>query len=198
MLLDFLSNGMFSNCVNFHFPKWDFTHVEEQQMGFWNFVGLWWCDIQENPVNVSFPGKSSNIVDANMCVLRKRIEQQRLKERLLEKAWNNASRENGWNYKAGYNDKYKRRVLIAESFELAALVCRTIGLVFLSGSLFIFLYSLLLMHIQIHQSWNEIEIHSICPSLILPFFNFLVSCKCAGCCYWSKLRVLGWQVIPRT
>ena len=49
--------------------------------------------------------------------------------------------KSGWNYKPGYDDTYKRRVLLVQSLKVAASVGSTLDLVFFSGSVFIFLYS---------------------------------------------------------
>ncbi|KAL3510647.1 hypothetical protein ACH5RR_030048 [Cinchona calisaya] len=91
-------------------------------------------------------GNSTNIVDSNLNVLRQRIEEVRMKERL-----NTCYRQEkiGWNYKAGYDDTYRRRVVLVQTFELVALVGSRIGLVFLTGSIFILLYSLVI-NIPVH------------------------------------------------
>ncbi|KAL6324797.1 hypothetical protein AAG906_018324 [Vitis piasezkii] len=49
-------------------------------------------------------GRQSNMVDASLSVLRERIEQVQIKER-LERC---CRREHGWNYAPGYNYKLKR------------------------------------------------------------------------------------------
>ncbi|KAL3501824.1 hypothetical protein ACH5RR_036273 [Cinchona calisaya] len=90
-------------------------------------------------------GNSSNIVDGNMSTLRQRIEQVRMKER-LNKFICYRQEKNGWNYKPGYDDTYKRRVGLVQFFEVAASVGSTLGLVFLTGSIFIFLYSLVIQN----------------------------------------------------
>ncbi|CAI9096071.1 OLC1v1032140C1 [Oldenlandia corymbosa var. corymbosa] len=96
------------------------------------------------------PANNKNIVDGNMIVLRKRIEHERMKEK-LNKTWYGSDgyqEINGWKYKAaGYDETYKKRGLVEEYVELAALVGRSFGLAFLLGTTFVFLYSLL-MHIQ--------------------------------------------------
>lgn len=77
----------------------------------------------------------NNIVDANLSVLRGRIEELRKKERLESSCCKLTS---GWNYRSagGYQ---KRRAILAESIELLGSMSSAIGLVFLSGSLSIFL-----------------------------------------------------------
>ncbi|CAI9756025.1 unnamed protein product [Fraxinus pennsylvanica] len=83
-------------------------------------------------------GNSGSLVDSNLSILKSRMEQTRTRERL------NACylHENGWNYKSGYNSIIKKQEMLLQSIELLGLVSSTIGLVFLSGSLFIFLVSL--------------------------------------------------------
>ncbi|XAR52484.1 hypothetical protein NMG60_11020597 [Bertholletia excelsa] len=82
----------------------------------------------------------NNDVDANLCVLRERIREVRKKEKM-----GLCSRlENGWNYKLyGYEKKPKSHDMLLESVELVGIVTRTLGIVFLSGSFFIFLVSCL-------------------------------------------------------
>ena len=84
--------------------------------------------------------KPSNIVDANLNVLRHRIEEVKRKERL------NAcyTIKSEWCYQsAGYDHKHKRDAMLLQSIELLALGTGVIGLVFLVGSLSICLVSLL-------------------------------------------------------
>lgn len=88
---------------------------------------------------LSITGNSpGNIVDSNMSVMRERIREVRKKEWL--------EYENGWNYKSlGYEyddyNEHKRHAMVVESLELFGLVTSAFGLVFLSGSLCIFLVS---------------------------------------------------------
>ncbi|CAI9785424.1 unnamed protein product [Fraxinus pennsylvanica] len=83
-------------------------------------------------------GNSASLVDSNLSILKYRMEQVRTRERL------NACylHGNGWNYNSGYNSKIKRQEMLLQSIELLGIVSSSIGLVFLSGSLFIFLVSL--------------------------------------------------------
>ncbi|RDX64399.1 hypothetical protein CR513_57049, partial [Mucuna pruriens] len=81
-------------------------------------------------------GKRANIVDANLSILRERIEQVRKREE-------RDIHTRGWNYKRSYDHKYKRDCMISESAEIIGLACTVIGLVFLIGSLSICLLSLL-------------------------------------------------------
>ncbi|KAM7516346.1 hypothetical protein LguiA_005929 [Lonicera macranthoides] len=85
-------------------------------------------------------GKSSNIVDANLRVLRERMEEIKMKER-LERC---CSREQyGWNYSSSYDYKHKREANLSECFELISLVGGTIGLTILSGTFLLCLISLI-------------------------------------------------------
>ncbi|CAJ1977439.1 unnamed protein product [Sphenostylis stenocarpa] len=65
-------------------------------------------------------GKRANNVDANLRILRERIDQVRKRERLINTL--------GWNYKHGYDQKYKRDSMISESAEIIGLSCGAIGL----------------------------------------------------------------------
>ncbi|KAG4907573.1 hypothetical protein AAZX31_20G112600 [Glycine max] len=80
-------------------------------------------------------GKRANIVDANLSILRERIQQVRKRESLIH--------TRGWNYKHSYDHKYKRDSMISQSAEIIGLSCGVIGLVFIFCSLSIFLLSLL-------------------------------------------------------
>ncbi|XP_038990926.1 uncharacterized protein LOC120113936 [Hibiscus syriacus] len=84
-------------------------------------------------------GRSSNGVDANLRVLRKRIEQVKMKEE-LERC---CRCKYGWNYGVGYNyNKLKRDKERSELFEILGLVGATIAFTFLTGTLFLCLVSL--------------------------------------------------------
>ncbi|KAK6266608.1 hypothetical protein QUC31_017445 [Theobroma cacao] len=83
-------------------------------------------------------GRSSNRVDANLSVLRERIEQVKIKEK-LERC---CRCEYGWNYAAGYNYKAKRDGEISEFFELVRLVGINLGFTCLTGTVFLCLVSL--------------------------------------------------------
>ncbi|KAK2977751.1 hypothetical protein RJ640_022614 [Escallonia rubra] len=85
-------------------------------------------------------GKGANLVDSNLSVLRERIEAVRRQE-MLDKG--SLRLENGWRYnKCGYDDKRKRYAMLLESMEVVGLATTSLGLVFLIGSLCIFLVSL--------------------------------------------------------
>ncbi|PIN14318.1 hypothetical protein CDL12_13057 [Handroanthus impetiginosus] len=90
-------------------------------------------------------GNSSNTVDAEMSVLRYRIEQVRMKERSNTRS----NLIHGWNYRPGYDVVKKKPSMLLTSIQLASIVGRTVGLVFFSGSLCIFLVSLIFHHGQI-------------------------------------------------
>lgn len=83
------------------------------------------------------------MVDANLSILRERIEELRRKER-LNLSYNVKS---GWNYPSVYNHNYrlKRDAIVSESVELVGIISGTLGLVFLSGSLSLWVASLLFM-----------------------------------------------------
>ncbi|XWS75529.1 hypothetical protein CRYUN_Cryun01aG0097500 [Craigia yunnanensis] len=83
-------------------------------------------------------GRSSNRVDANLGVLRERIEQVKIKDK-LERC---CRCEYGWNYAAGYNCKVKRNGEISEFFELLSLVGTTLGFTCLTGTVFLCLVSI--------------------------------------------------------
>ncbi|MBA0822153.1 hypothetical protein Goarm_018967, partial [Gossypium armourianum] len=68
---------------------------------------------------ISYRGGSSNWVDANLSVLRERIEQVKMKEK-LERCCRSYDKW-GWNYGAGYNYKVKRDGQLSELFELLSL-----------------------------------------------------------------------------
>ncbi|XP_011021331.1 PREDICTED: uncharacterized protein LOC105123439 isoform X2 [Populus euphratica] len=85
-------------------------------------------------------GKSGNNVDANLSVLRERIEEVRIRER-LERGFRC---KYGWNYEPGYNNKLKKEVGLHDHHfvDLVGLVCGTIGFTFIAGALFLSLVSL--------------------------------------------------------
>ncbi|KAG6757698.1 hypothetical protein POTOM_038020 [Populus tomentosa] len=84
-------------------------------------------------------GTSANIVDANLGILRGRIAEVKMKEKT--DAW--CRLKNGWNYQSGYDHKYKRDAMLSESLEIMGFASGALGFVFLSGSLCIWLVSLL-------------------------------------------------------
>ena len=78
------------------------------------------------------------MVDSNLRVLRERIEQVQMKER-LERCFR---KEHGWNYAPGYNNKLKRDTQLSDFFGLMGLATGTVGLTLLSGTLGLYLVSL--------------------------------------------------------
>uniref|UniRef100_A0A6N2MZT5 Repressor of RNA polymerase III transcription n=1 Tax=Salix viminalis TaxID=40686 RepID=A0A6N2MZT5_SALVM len=84
-------------------------------------------------------GTSANIVDANLGILRGRVSEVKMKERL--ERWRRL--KNGWNYETGYDRKYRRDGVLSKSLELMGFASGALGFVFLSGSLCIWLVSLL-------------------------------------------------------
>ncbi|KAK7374849.1 hypothetical protein VNO80_08292 [Phaseolus coccineus] len=82
--------------------------------------------------------RSTNI-DANLNVLKKRIEMVRVKER-LERC---CKSQNGWNYLSLSNHKTKASKELTSLIEFSGLVCGTLGLTCFGGTLFICLLSLL-------------------------------------------------------
>nr|GMD68226.1 Increased rDNA silencing protein [Ipomoea batatas] len=77
-------------------------------------------------------------VEANLSILRQRIEVIGSKEK-LERCYK--FQQQGWNYISEYNEKHKRDKMVLESFEVAGLVGWNLSLVFLTGSFCIFLVS---------------------------------------------------------
>lgn len=84
---------------------------------------------------IDLAGKPANSVDANLSVLRERIQQVRKREKLVHTY--------GWNYNHNYNSKYKCDSMVSQSVEIMGLACGAIGLVLIVGSLSICLMSLI-------------------------------------------------------
>ncbi|KAL1556651.1 hypothetical protein AAHA92_12244 [Salvia divinorum] len=91
--------------------------------------------------NFGDEGNSRDTVDTNMSVLIRRMEEVRMKERL--NTYHYKMEKNGWNYTSKYDDvdNHKMHNFLVTSFQLAHIVCTTVALVFLTGSLSIFLVS---------------------------------------------------------
>lgn len=81
--------------------------------------------------------KDNGIVDANMKVLRERIEEVKLKER-LERC---CKCENGWNYASHH---YKPKKQLHQFIEFVGLVGGTIGFTCLTCTFLLCLFSILL------------------------------------------------------
>ncbi|KAL4379666.1 hypothetical protein GQ457_02G006340 [Hibiscus cannabinus] len=90
----------------------------------------------------SFRGDgSSNRVDANMSVLRERIEEVKMREK-VEKCWRSCDDKYGWNYAAGHDYKAKRDgQYLSGLFQLLGLVGATVGFTCFTGTLFLCLVS---------------------------------------------------------
>ncbi|XP_051148996.1 uncharacterized protein LOC127263807 isoform X2 [Andrographis paniculata] len=87
----------------------------------------------------NFPNK----VDANMNVLRQRMEHVRIKE---SSSWNSSRRRQliGWNYNSTRYDDHRKRwrslnLILMSSMELASIFASTIAMVFFTASLCIFI-----------------------------------------------------------
>lgn len=97
-----------------------------------------------------FAGNSANnnnnddIVEANMYILRERIEEIKIKE--LRAFYEGGEEENyyGWNYETEYDENRHKRLLLAKSFEVVSSIGGSFGFVFIGGSFLIYLLSLLL------------------------------------------------------
>ncbi|XP_030450524.1 uncharacterized protein LOC115672740 [Syzygium oleosum] len=94
-------------------------------------------------------GKAANMVDANLDVLRQRIDEVRQRERLKDHP---RGHQNGWNYHPhvhGYDTqivnrkKKKKKAMLVEAMELVILASSSLGLVLLCGSLCMCLVSFL-------------------------------------------------------
>ncbi|KAL8472668.1 hypothetical protein ACS0TY_029114 [Phlomoides rotata] len=87
-------------------------------------------------------GKSRDIIDTNLGVLRMRIEEAKKKER-LERC---LVAEHGWNYTSNFKPKsnYYNKININEIIQLGSMVGATFGLTILSCSSCLCLASLLL------------------------------------------------------
>ncbi|KAL5811713.1 hypothetical protein ACOSQ3_026663 [Xanthoceras sorbifolium] len=93
-------------------------------------------------------GRLNGMVDANLSVLRERIEEVKLKEG-LERCCSSRCEKNGWNYASGYDEYYnykkkhtKKDQFGREFLQLVGLVGGTIGFTCLSGTLFLCLLSI--------------------------------------------------------
>ncbi|CAJ2651431.1 uncharacterized protein LOC123888497 [Trifolium pratense] len=98
--------------------------------------------------NYQDEGRFTNMVDANLNVLKERIEMVKVKER-FERC---CKCQQGWNYvPLSINNDYqknKRNRELKSFIELIGLVCGTIGATSFAGTLFICLVSLL-VHWQV-------------------------------------------------
>ncbi|CAK8542673.1 unnamed protein product [Lathyrus sativus] len=92
-------------------------------------------------------GRSTDMVDGNLNVLKERIEMVKVKER-LERC---CKSQHGWNYiplSMSDHQKDKRDRELRSLIELIGLVCGTIGFTSFLGTLFLCLVSLI-VHLQV-------------------------------------------------
>ncbi|KAK2415250.1 hypothetical protein P8452_60493 [Trifolium repens] len=98
--------------------------------------------------NYQDEGRFTNMVDANLNVLKERIEMVKVKEK-FERC---CKCQQGWNYvPLSINNDYqknKRNRELKSFIEFIGLVCGTIGVTSFAGTLFIYLVSLL-VHLQV-------------------------------------------------
>ncbi|KAL8231149.1 hypothetical protein R6Q57_000927 [Mikania cordata] len=81
-------------------------------------------------------GRSSNIVDSNMKLLKERIEVMRTKERLEIN-----HRSNGWDYTSKYIHKNPKKQ--PQHLQTIALICGASSLSILSGTLLLCIFSII-------------------------------------------------------
>ncbi|XP_031285236.1 uncharacterized protein LOC116143933 [Pistacia vera] len=100
--------------------------------------------------NFKDEGKSADMVEANLSVLRRRIDEVKKKESLSlnQQHYCGCRHQNGWNYQRVYYDhhlKHKKFIdqMISESIQILGSAIGAVGFVFLTGSFFIFLVSFL-------------------------------------------------------
>lgn len=94
--------------------------------------------------NYQDEGRSTNMVDANLNVLKERMEMVKVKER-LERC---CKCQHGWNYDTVSNHyKIKRSKELCSLIEMIGLVCGTLGFTCFGGTLLLCLVSLL-VHLQ--------------------------------------------------
>ncbi|RXH90545.1 uncharacterized protein LOC126634115 [Malus sylvestris] len=86
-------------------------------------------------------GRSRNIVDANLSVLREKMEVVKMRERLEKYCCKR--QQNGWNYSPGYNYKLRRARDVSTFFELIRLVGVTLGFTCFSATFLLVLVSIL-------------------------------------------------------
>ncbi|MBA0847005.1 hypothetical protein Goshw_011043 [Gossypium schwendimanii] len=84
-------------------------------------------------------GTSNNNVDANLGVLRERIEKIKMKKK-LERCYE--CKLYGWSYGSRYKYKVKREMEISQLFEVVSLGASTLAFTFLTATLCLSLVSL--------------------------------------------------------
>lgn len=117
-------------------------------------------------------GRSRSIVDANLRVLKERIEEVRIKER-LERCCS-TSEKYGWNYAPHcYNYKHKREASLSNYIQLLGWVGGTSGLVILSGTAILSLVSLI-VHFNHWVACMELNSLNYIYIYIYTYRSFLV------------------------
>lgn len=110
--------------------------------------------VSHSELMIPLTGKSEDMVEANLSVLRRRIEEVKKKKESSSSSLNeqccSCRHKNGWNYQRVYYDHHHRHKhkkitdrIISESIQILGSVSGAVGFVFLTGSLFIFLFSFL-------------------------------------------------------
>ncbi|XP_061338310.1 uncharacterized protein LOC133285151 [Gastrolobium bilobum] len=94
--------------------------------------------------NYQDEGRSIDMVDENLKVLKERIEMVKVKER-LERC---CKCQQGWNYGPVSDHKTKRNKDLSSLIELTGLVCGTLGFTCFGGTLLLCLVSML-VHLQL-------------------------------------------------
>lgn len=85
-------------------------------------------------------------MDANLCVLKERIEQIRMKERLEQR---HIAESAGWNYVGDDDDDYdknQRDEQMIHFLQILGTICGTLGLTISSSTLLLYLVSLIVHH----------------------------------------------------
>ncbi|CAK9327691.1 unnamed protein product, partial [Citrullus colocynthis] len=85
--------------------------------------------------------KFSKMVDGNLGVLRERIEEVKIREK-LERCLN-CKHKHGWNYVASYDYKLKKDKQVSHFLHFFLLIIGSLGFTFLSGTFSLCLFSFL-------------------------------------------------------
>lgn len=132
-----------------------------------------------------FVGRSSSIVDANLRVLRDRMEEVRIKER-LERC---CVAEQGWNYVPTYTYRRKRDEESVQFLQLIGMVGGTFGLTIFSGTFCLYIISLLvhmsLWNSYVHVQSTRIYFTAFTIRCIFPYFYFYIH-SFANTIQWKK------------
>ncbi|WCJ25287.1 hypothetical protein M5689_007184 [Euphorbia peplus] len=83
---------------------------------------------------------STDIVEANLSVLKERIMEVKIKEK-LERC---CKYENGWNYQSEYNYNFKKQRQVSQFHQLLGLVFGTFGFTCLTSTFFLYFVSLII------------------------------------------------------